>query len=120
MDVIEVAHRHDGDDAHRFDVTVPADLLYLAGHFPDRPVLPAVFQLNRLVARRARAIWPALGTFRRAVKLQFRVAIGANDALTVALNRVATDKVSFVISRGEEVCSSGSVFFRPARDEATA
>jgi len=93
-----------------FAVRVPADLLYLRGHFPNYPLLPGVAQLLALVLDRAHALWPEFDQPRRVARLKFRHGIFPGDELEVRLDRHA-DEVRFALHRGEQVCTSGALIF---------
>lgn len=98
--------------AHRFEVRVPEDLLYFKGHFPGRPVLPGVAQLERIVLYQVGRLWPELGQPRRAERIKFRFPIEPGDVLTLDLDHeVEKRRVSYSIRRNDEVCASGVLLF---------
>ena len=89
---------------------IPADLLYLRGHFPGHPLLPGVAQLLALVLDRTHALWPDLGQPRRVARLKFKHGIYPGDHLEVHLERRA-DEVRFALERGPQTCTAGAFVF---------
>lgn len=101
----------EGEGAHvRFAVSVPADLRYLEGHFPGRPIVPGVAQLV-LVERAIRRAWPELGPPRAVRRLKFTQALGPGDALVLTLARSGPD-IRFTITRDDVECSRGVLGYR--------
>lgn len=94
----------------RFAVQVPADLLYLQGHFPGYPLLPGIAQLLAIVLDRTHFVWPALGQPSRVLRLKFKQPIFPGDELEVHLERIA-DEVRFALYRGADVCTLGALRF---------
>lgn len=101
--------RGDTDRVAAFAVTVPADLMYLEGHFPGRPIVPGVAQLL-LVERAARAAWPALGAPSSIRRLKFLDPLAPRDRLALRLER-EDDAVRFVLTRDTTECSRGTLVF---------
>lgn len=98
---------------------VPADLRYLEGHFPDRPIVPGVAQLVPLVHEQVRRAWPHLGAPTSIKRLKFLETLWPGDELEVRLTRDG-DRVRFEIVRGETPCSHGTLTFRGGTDDAPA
>ncbi len=46
----EILDRHIEPDSARYQLFLPAELVYFRGHFPDHPVLPGVVQLRWAIA----------------------------------------------------------------------
>jgi 3-hydroxymyristoyl/3-hydroxydecanoyl-(acyl carrier protein) dehydratase len=108
---IERSTRASGDERSvSFDVHVPANLKYLEGHFPGRPIVPGIAQLT-LVARAARLAWPDLGEPSGLRRLKFSRELGPGDHLALELDRTDTD-VRFVIRKEDAECSRGLLAFR--------
>ncbi len=97
-------------ESGRFAVTIPADLLYLQGHFPGYPLLPGIAQLLALVLDRTQALWPEFGQPRRVLRLKFKQPIFPGDQLVVHLERTI-EEVRFALHRGDEVCTIGALRF---------
>ncbi len=94
----------------RFRVTLPPDLLYFQGHFPDMPLLPGVAQLVALVLDRIHHVWPELGQPRTLTRLKFRRGLYPGDTIEVALDR-SEGTVRFGLHRGEDLCTQGTLTF---------
>lgn len=110
------------DDAGReevsLDFTIPPDLVWFEGHFPGRPVLAAVVQLQELVLRQARRRWPGLGSPRRVQRLKFKQVVTHGDRITLRLvHDAVARRVDFHLSRGRASCASGTLLFAPPSAE---
>lgn len=108
-----LARAAEGDaEVVRVEARVPDDLAYFEGHFPERPVLPAVAQLNKLVLRAVVAAWPALVSLRRVTKLKFRKPLSPGVVLALRLTRRdAQPRVDFVLEHGGAPCAMGTLEF---------
>jgi 3-hydroxymyristoyl/3-hydroxydecanoyl-(acyl carrier protein) dehydratase len=85
------------------DATHPA----LPGHFPGRPVVPAVVLLERV----AQAIESALGTQARLVRLpsvKFLAPLAPGERFRIVLEPTSPNSVRFRLVRGEEAFAVGS------------
>lgn len=98
--------------AERMRIAVPADSPYFEGHFEGDPLLPAVTQLESIVARQARRRFPELGAVRRFRKLKFRKPIRPGAEITLKLERKGTSAVAYEIVDGDELASTGVLEFR--------
>jgi acyl-coenzyme A synthetase/AMP-(fatty) acid ligase len=94
-----------------FELSIPPDLAWLSGHFPDEPVLPAVAQLDAIVLPAVASSWAELGAPRRMARLKFRKPIAPGDRLELHLVRVEAARVDFELHRGAELCASGTLEF---------
>lgn len=109
---VETVHADNVGETRTIGVSVPADLAYFDGHFPGRPILAGVVQLNGLVLRQIVRSWPELGAPRKALRLKFKRIIGPGERLTLRLVRPHHDRrVSFQILSGEAECASGTLVF---------
>ncbi len=99
----------DGEgDRRRFEIPVRADLPWFRGHFEGAPVLAGVVQLELIVVAQLRRVWPELGAVLRVTRLKFRKPIRPEQTLVLELTRDGAS-VSFALSRGDQVCSSGTL-----------
>lgn len=89
--------------------TLPSDLIFFNGHFPDRAILPGVAQahLAVLIAQRLWGDWPADANLAR---LKFRRVLLPGDAVVLKLKRnAAIGRVSFVYMFGDIDASQGEI-----------
>jgi 3-hydroxymyristoyl/3-hydroxydecanoyl-(acyl carrier protein) dehydratase len=112
---LENVHEADtagGQDTHRFALSVPDDLCFFEGHFPDFEILPGVAQLCVGVLPRCRQIRPGWTGPRRLTRVKFNRPIRPGDELELVL--VFDDArcaARYHIDRGEERCASGRLEF---------
>lgn len=105
----------DGRESARFAVSVPADLIFLQGHFPGFPILPGIAQIVPLALGAARHLWPDLPAPRRLSRLKFRQPIFPDQALELHLERrEAPLQVRFRVERSGRICSEGTLEFPPS------
>lgn len=100
--------------------SLPSDLGWFDGHFPDKAILAGVVQLQELVIRQARRRWSRLGAPRRVLRLKYKRIISPGDPLEVRLAHAPAElRVDFEILSGSRSCASGTVEFGGARAEPT-
>ncbi|HET8697881.1 MAG TPA: hypothetical protein VFO94_10370 [Gammaproteobacteria bacterium] len=112
VDPVRESETREGPTA-RIVLTVPADLDYFDGHFPDAPIVPGVVQVKWAIdnARRCFALSSAVAAL-EAVKFQRVIGPGARIALT--LERAApSGKVHFCFDSEQGRHSSGRIVFSP-------
>jgi len=90
-------------------VDVPADLVYLQGHFPGQPVLPGVVQIHWAIEHAAKQ-FGALGTFKGIEALKFHRIIEPGTDLSLELE-FSGGKLRFAYSSGQGVHSQGRILF---------
>ena len=94
-----------------FEVSVPRELYYLRGHFPEAPILPGVVQVHWaiLLARGCLSLKP---TFLGIEALKFHHVIKPETSLSVALEySEANGKLHFSYSSELGRHSQGRVLF---------
>jgi len=92
------------------DLRVPPELDCLQGHFPGRPILPGVVQLDWSV-RLARPRLGLQGAFARAENLKFASIVWPRCELTLGLELASPTRVRFRYFRERRTYSSGTLVF---------
>lgn len=108
----EVLARRDEGEEIVFDLRVPPELDFFAGHFPGRPILPGVVQIHWAIAF-ARELGWVQGDFEALEQLKFNALIRPAACLELRLRRSAQG-LQFSYSEEETRCSSGRVRFGDA------
>ena len=102
--------RETGEGRVELDLEIGAGLIWFQGHFPGRPILPGVVQLDWAVqlAPEALSLPPITA---REFQVKYKAVISPGDRVTLALRHdAAKNRLSFEYKRGEDICSSGTVF----------
>lgn len=96
-------------DGVEIEISLPTELFYFQGHFPHRPILPGVVQIDWAVRFADRYLKTNIGSA-RTFNVKFKSIIEPDRRLTLALNR-STDKrkLSFEFRDGTDVLSSGAI-----------
>ncbi len=93
------------------DLEISPDLQWFKGHFPDRPILPGVVQLDWAVHFGCEVLGLALSAAQE-FQIKFKAVISPGDLLTLALRHdSAKGRLSFEYRRGVDICSSGTVYW---------
>lgn len=95
--------------AVELDLSLPDDLFYFQGHFPDQPVLPGVTQIDWAVRFADRHLATQIGAA-RIFQVKFRSIIRPDTKLTLVLE-LAEDgsRLRFEYRNQENVLSSGAI-----------
>lgn len=112
----EILAERRAPDRWEQDLRVPTDLGCWPGHFPDRPILPAVLQLDWAVQLLARCLggemWP-----RRIEGLKFKQFIVPGQTLRLVLEREAGGaSFRFRIAHGATTFSLGRIVVEDAEN----
>lgn len=92
------------------DLEIAASLLWFQGHFPDHPILPGVVQLD-WAAHFARTELGLSLPAAREFQIKFKAVIRPGDRVALALrHHAAKGRLAFEYRRGDDVCSSGTVY----------
>lgn len=100
------------EDSHAFEFNFRADDPTFAGHFPGRPILPGVFQLE-IVRLAAEWIENRPLTVQEIAKAKFQRPILPGEVLKLTLKVTVTDGV--VSARGKFICGgqpAGEAFLK--------
>jgi acyl-CoA synthetase (AMP-forming)/AMP-acid ligase II/3-hydroxymyristoyl/3-hydroxydecanoyl-(acyl carrier protein) dehydratase len=99
-----------GEGRVELDLEIGAGLMWFQGHFPGRPILPGVVQLDWAVqlASETLGLSPIIA---REFQVKYKAVISPGDRMTLTLRHdAAKDRLSFEYRRGDDVCSSGTVY----------
>jgi len=111
VSAFELVRADTGDSTRVFSVRVPPDCPYFRGHFPSRPVLPAIGQLALVVELMERGgsgpVWIA-----GAENLRFLRPIKPGDELIVRVDLALEGEAAFRIERDGERISEGRLLWR--------
>ena len=95
-----------------YRLAVPEDLPAFQGHFPGRPILPGVVQID-WVAQLAAKSW-GLPSVARVFQVKFRNIISPGNALTLTLRfDRARGRVHFEYTSDESIMSAGRIALEP-------
>jgi 3-hydroxymyristoyl/3-hydroxydecanoyl-(acyl carrier protein) dehydratase len=98
-------------DSAELALTLPPDLLYFQGHFPQGPILPGVAQIDWAV-HYGRERFPLAGAFQGMEALKFQKVIQPGESVTLRLDyspaRSAL-KFQYLSAKGRH--SSGTLLF---------
>lgn len=104
---IPLARRANADGSIELDLAVSPDLLWFAGHFPGRPILPGVVLLHwaaGLARRHLGADLPAAREF----QVKFKAVVRPGDILTLILaHDPAKRRIGLEYRCGDTVCCGG-------------
>jgi 3-hydroxymyristoyl/3-hydroxydecanoyl-(acyl carrier protein) dehydratase len=106
----EILREQKDGDRLELDLRVPGELACFDGHFPGRPVLPGVAQVD-WSARYARERLGLRGEFSAAENLKFFSVVVPGARLTLKL-RLDDSRLRFELSEGAKKVSSGTLVFR--------
>lgn len=100
----------DGPNALSVRVHVPLQSTHFAGHFPGRPILAGVVQLNAIILPTIERSWPEFGPLIQIKRLKFKALIGPGDDLDVRIERTGSE-ARFRILRDQQECALGVLEF---------
>ena len=91
------------------DISLPVELFYFQGHFPGRPILPGVVQIDWVVRLADKYLETTIESA-QSFQVKFKSVIEPGRSLTLVLRRASDDrKLLFEYQDGSAVLSSGSV-----------
>jgi 3-hydroxymyristoyl/3-hydroxydecanoyl-(acyl carrier protein) dehydratase len=95
----------------RLRLSLPPDLTYFAGHFPEHALLPGVVQIGWAIELGRQHI-PFTGTFRALTAVKFTRVIQPDEAIELLLEYHSDQgQLDFEYRLNERSCSSGSILF---------
>ena len=90
------------DEAARsLRIEVVPELACFDGHFPGRPVLPGIVQLQWAIEQ-AQAAWDELGAPLQIANLKFVRPVAPPATLELSLARVNAERVDFTFQNGDD------------------
>lgn len=101
--------RSQTDTEAELHFTLPPELIFFEGHFPNRPILPGVAQahLAVLIAQKLWGDWPSDANLAR---LKFRRVLFPNDKVVLRLKRDAKiGRIGFTYTFGDIDASQGEI-----------
>lgn len=107
-------HSHVADGVAELTLFIPPDLAQCEGHFPGRPVLPGVVQVDWAVMLAARHLGVAIDA---AQKLQVKFRRVTQPGMTVVLrlqHAAGRQRLTFEYRHEDDVLSSGSIAVLPS------
>ena len=105
--------------AHQSAIRIPPDAPWFDGHFPGRPLLPAVVQLD--IVLRELAAWRGASPLAWALRsVRFRRPVTPGTELQVHLEQPAEDRIGFALRRDGDAVCDGSLILAPPRIERGA
>jgi 3-hydroxymyristoyl/3-hydroxydecanoyl-(acyl carrier protein) dehydratase len=110
-EVLAVRHSGEGDMQVALDLHIPTALTYFSGHFPGRPILPGVVQIDWVI-RHARDYLPLAGSFTALEYIKFQSLVLPDSQLELVL-KLSSDKtqLAFIFATSQRKCSSGRIIF---------
>lgn len=91
-----------------FEWKVPGDHPALAGHFPDRPIVPGVVLLDRTLLCAA-SLLPFVATGWQVASCKFFRPVGPDEILVFELRKHGENAFAFSIRCGEDEVATGSL-----------
>jgi len=92
-------------------LTVNAQLSYLEGHFPDKPVVPGVVQVH-WASILAHKLFTISGAFLKMENVKFQSMILPDQTVELTLtNHAEKQQVAFNYSLGSNTVSEGKLYF---------
>jgi 3-hydroxymyristoyl/3-hydroxydecanoyl-(acyl carrier protein) dehydratase len=103
----------------KLEVTIPEDLFYFEGHFPQSPILPGVVQLDWAIAvGRRHFVMPPC--FRAAAALKFQHVVQPGNVITLELaHEPEKNSLNFKYLSAQGQHSSGRLLFAAAAAPST-
>lgn len=98
------------DAALQLDIHIRSDLSYLAGHFPEQPVVPGVVQIH-WVAELARRVFECRG-FVNLKKIKFSNVVLPESSLKLRIEHRSDASCHFEYHDAQQSYSSGVISFQ--------
>ncbi len=94
------------------DISIPPELFYFRGHFPIRPILPGVVQIDWAVQLADQHLGTNIKSAQK-FNVKFKSIVEPPAFLKVVLTQPPeSDRVTFEYRDGDSVLSSGSISMR--------
>ena len=92
-------------------LTIPAELHYFEGHFPQSPILPGVAQVHWVLHYLSEHFEKKVTDYQTIDALKFQVIIAPDSKIELALTKIKENKYSFQYSSSSGSHSSGKVSY---------
>ncbi|WP_052027213.1 acyl-CoA synthetase family protein, partial [Pseudomonas sp. CF161] len=110
----EVLEQHEQDGEWNLQLSIPPDLAYFSGHFPQTPVLPGVVQVDWALAL-GQQLLDLPGRFAGMEVLKFQQLVRPGDQVQLHLRFDAErGKLYFAYRNDTAACSSGRILLEAA------
>lgn len=113
MDIVspEIVSESADSNKAEFEIRIPANLLYLQGHFPGEPILPGVVQVHWAIEL-ARGRFDLKPDFSAIEGLKFHRVIEPDTRLLLTIEYdEPAGKIRFAYTSGDDTYSQGRVVF---------
>jgi 3-hydroxymyristoyl/3-hydroxydecanoyl-(acyl carrier protein) dehydratase len=110
--IIDAVHRI--DRGVELDLTLPTELFYFRGHFPGRPILPGVVQIDWAIQFADQYLGTNIGSAQK-YNVKFRAIIEPSKPLTMVLvHDQDSHRLNFEFRGDKTLLSSGTIYIDPA------
>lgn len=100
------------DDTLTLSLTIPENLYYFTGHFPEAPILAGVVQVHWALYYLDKHFSMQISDYKSVDALKFQVVIAPNYQIKLCLKKLKDNKYSFNYSSDHGNHSSGKVVYQ--------
>ena len=108
----EVLNKNIHEHKATLDISMPKDLLYFKGHFPENPILPGIVQVHWAL-HYAKGCFNISGVVTRCPSIKFTNIINPEMNLKLTLEFFPTDSyITFAYKNDEHTYSTGRLCYK--------